>query len=296
MRITALTFIFLTLVVFQVGCTKKPETNTETNVEVGPVKESPFANITDPNAALAEGNRLLDDNQTELAIEAYKQAISLNADLAEAHFKLGIAYALIEAEMQQNGVDINAGTNTDGKKNSPVKTNSQKEFEKAVTAYKKLLAASPKDDTAQFNLGRAYNKLNLDDEAEDAFRAAVKLKPGDTEYQTELGAILIKLAKYHEALPVLKKALEIDAENSRAEKLLEDAEAGAKRIDYSSPDKGNRPANSNANMSSNSNSGSNSAVTNSGGKPTNGDTRPRKVEPGDKKPNGPGGKASDKRP
>ncbi|MBK9436836.1 MAG: tetratricopeptide repeat protein [Chloracidobacterium sp.] len=40
--------------------------------------------ITDPNAALAEGDQLLDNNRTEDAIEAYKQAVTLNPDFAEA--------------------------------------------------------------------------------------------------------------------------------------------------------------------------------------------------------------------
>ena len=65
--------------------------------------ESPFAGITDANAALAEGNRLLDENDTQMAIEAYKQAVLLDPDLAEAHFKLGISYALLEMQMEQSG-------------------------------------------------------------------------------------------------------------------------------------------------------------------------------------------------
>ena len=150
------------------GCSNKPA-NADANANAEAAKESPFANITDPNAALAEGNRLFDDNQTDLAIEAYKQAVKLDPDLAEAHFKLGVAYALIEAENHQAGVDDTPNAETDDKKSGPAKPNSQKEFEKAVTAYKKLLDADPKNDEAQFNLGRAYNKLNKDDDAEDAF-------------------------------------------------------------------------------------------------------------------------------
>ncbi len=290
----------LVSVVFQIGCTKKPAANidadVDANVAVEPVKESPFAAITDPAAALAEGNRLLDDNQTELAVDAYKRAIVLDANLAEAYFKLGIAYALIETEMQASGLDTSTNTNSDGKKGVPAKSNSQKAFEKAVTAYKKLLSSNAKDDIAQFNLGRAYNKLNLDDEAEDAFRAAVKLKPGDTEYQTELGGILVKLAKYHDAIPPLKKAMEIDPDNSRAEKLLEDAEAGAKRIDFAGTNTESKrsSSNSNSNTSSNSNSSSNSASgTNSSRKPANADSRPRTVENKDKKG---ASKPNDRRP
>ena len=101
-------------------------------------------------------------------------------------------------------------------------------------------------------MGRAYNKLNEDEDAARALKQAVKLSPEDTEYQTELGAILIKLAKYQEAIPPLKKALEIDAENSRAQELLDDAEAGRRRVDFAvkKPDEkkaSNTADNSNAN-------------------------------------------------
>lgn len=58
---------------------------------------------------------------------------------------------------------------------------------------------------------------------------AVKLKPDDGEYQTELGVILIKLAQYQEAAAALKKAVAIDSGNLQAESLLEKAEAGRRR-------------------------------------------------------------------
>lgn len=296
MRSIALFLFILCVTVAQSACSGKPAGNADAGNGAESAKESPFAYITDPNVALAEGNRLFDDNQTEMAIEAYKQAIHLDPDIAEAHFKLGIAYALIESEMQQSGIDANAEAGSDGKK-APGKPNSQKEFEKAVAAYKKLLDADPKNDVAQFNLGRAYNKLNKDDDAEDAFRAAVKLKPDDTEYQTELGAILIKLAKYHEAIPPLKKALELDPENSRAEKLQEDAEAGAKRIDFAQVDKdSNKKANANANVNANSAANSNSAAaTNTATKPRPLETKPKTEAPRDKRPEKPSTKPNDKR-
>ena len=245
--------------------------------------ESPFANITDANDALAEGNRLLDENQTEMAIEAYRQAVKLNPDLAEAHFQLGIAYSLLERQIEHSGQMTEP---SDGK----TKPNSQKAFEHAVVAYKKWIEENPNDDVAQFNLGRTYAKLNRDDEAEKAFKQAVKLKPDDTEYQTELGAVLIKLAKYHEAIDPLKKAIELDDQNVRAQDLLEDAEAGRQRLDYVAPKNtnvnsanSNSAANSNANISSNSNS-------NSVQKPPAANTKPKPEEPKEKKPNTPANK------
>lgn len=207
--------------------------------------------IADANVALAEGSRLFDNGETEKAIELLNRAVELNPDLAEAYFKLGVAYALIEArdasivESQVEQTPLPGETRPKAKK-----TNSEKAFEKAVQAYKKHVESNPNDDIAFFNMGRAYNKLNEDEDAARALRQAVKLKPDDTEYQTELGAILIKLAQYHEAIAPLRKAIDLDPENSRAIDLLEDAEAGRKRVDYTSV-KTQTNSNSNANTNSN---------------------------------------------
>ena len=222
--------------------------------------ENPFANITDANEALAKGKELLDADDTQNAILALQRAIELNPDLAEAHFQLGIAYGLVDLQTKQEG-DVLPGDSE-----NRIKTRAEKEFEKAAVAYKKYLDANPKDDAAWFNLGRTYAKLLKDDQAENAFHEAVKLKPDDADYQTEYGAILIRLAKYHEAVPVLKKALDLDPNNARAQDLLDDAQAGVKRLDYVSNsnvngNKANTNANANANANVTSNLSSNGNVS-----------------------------------
>ncbi len=63
-------------------------------------------------------------------------------------------------------------------------------------------------------------------------QTAVKLNPDDSDYQTELGEIYIKLAQYDEAIKALKKAIDIDENNLIAEDLLEQAQAGKKRVDF----------------------------------------------------------------
>ena len=214
--------------------------NTEINQADANVKteETPLPIFTDANEALAEGDKLFDVSDNEKAIEAYRQAVKLNPDLAEAYFKLGIAYSLFENEQKDAGVptEEEPTPTKKGKKDVQKLTASDKAFENAVKAYKKILAKNPKDEVAQFNLGRAYNKLNQDPDAQKALSQAVKLKPDDALYQTELGAILIKLAQYQEAVAALKKALAIDDSNLLAQELLEKAEAGRKRIDF-----GNKP-------------------------------------------------------
>lgn len=240
---------------------------------------APNAEFSDANVALAEGKRLMDENLTDQAIAALKRAVELNPDLAEAYFQLGVAYNLLEMQNKQSGVVTNTApaTNSSSKDASPKKTESEKAFEQAVKAYEKWIKANPKDDTAYYYLGRTYAKLMKDDEAEEAFQEAVSLKPDDTEYQTELGAILIKLAKYHEAIKPLKKAIELDQANGRAFDLLEDAEAGRRRVDYVGENKNSNTTAKNANANtSNANVSSNSNTSTSG--PSN-QKPPEKTEP-----------------
>ncbi len=246
------------------GCGSKPANSNVANASAEQVSQ--FANITDAAQALAEGNRLMDENDTLTAIEAYRRAIEIDPDLPEAHFKLGIAYSLVEMQMEQEG-RVSETVDAKGK------AGSEKQFEKAVESYKKWLDKNPDDDVAHYNLGRTYNKLHKDEEASKEFKQAVRLKPDDTEYQTELGSSLIRLAQYHEAIPPLKKAIELDPGNERAISMLEDAEAGRQRIDYVSNKSTNSNANtknSNANINANMASNSNTAVppSNTNSKPS----------------------------
>lgn len=265
--------VFVSLMSACSSCGRNAANSADANANVSAA--NPFANITDPQAALAEGNRLMDENQTELAIEAFRQAVTLDPDLAEGWFQLGIAYSLVEMQAARSGEYTEPESNSkEGRK----KTNSEKAFEKAVEAYKKFLKTNPNDDVAHFNLGRTYAKLNKDEDALDAFKEAVKLKPDDTEYQTELGAVLIKLVRYSEAIDPLKKAIALDETNSRAVDLLDDAEAGRQRLSYVAP-KNTNTANanmSNANMSTAANSNSNSNTVR---KPPDANTKPKKEEP-----------------
>ncbi len=217
------------------------ETN-RTNASVKAAK-TPVPTFTNADEALSEGKKLLDDLETEKAIDALSQAAKLNPDLAEAHFNLGIAYALVEKEEAEKAITQVEATPTPKatkktKKNAPPPRtkNSEKAFDNAVKAYKKILSKNPKDDVSYFNLGRAYNKLNEDDDALEALEEAVKLKSDDYEYQMELGAVLMKLAQYEDAAAALKKALTLDPNNLQAEDLLEKAEAGRKRVEF-----GNQP-------------------------------------------------------
>lgn len=228
-------------------------------VQVGDGSSIPYGiEYTDPAEALSHGTQLLDTGETEHAIEVLLQAVKLDLNLAEAWFKLGIAYSLVEADVVSDSETENTPTPEPGiKKPAEKKKNSEKAFESAVEAYKKLIDANSEDDVAHFYLGLTYNKLNEDEDAAKAIREAVKLKPDNVEYQIGLGTILMKLAKFAEAERAFKKAIELEPGNIEAEELLERAEAGRKRVEFNPPPKDDKTSSSN---SSNSNGNTNTAA------------------------------------
>ena len=211
--------------------------NINVNTNTAPAAAEPVPIFDNADTALAEGNKYFDAGETDKAIDAYKQAVQLNPEFAEAYFRLGVGYALLEKEAEADRLpgevtEEPTPKGTKGKKKEEEKTNAEKAFENAVKIYEKVTKKNSEDDVAFFYLGRSYGKLGEDDKAAKALRQAVKLNPENVEYQTELAESLINIAEYDEAVRALKKALELDENNLQAEDLLERAQAGQKRIEF----------------------------------------------------------------
>ena len=202
------------------------------------IEDEEVPKFEDAKEALDKGTEYFDKNRNEMAIDAFKQAVELDPDLAEAHFKLGVAYALEEAEEEAKVQPADEEEETEATKKKKKEKEKKKQsviaFENAVKAYKKFVSKNPKDAEAFYNLGRAYNKLGdkNDQDARKALEKAVKLDDENSVYRTELGEILNKLAKYEDAIRQLNKAIALDENNFRAEDLLEEAKAGKKRVDF----------------------------------------------------------------
>ncbi len=252
--------ILIIIAVWQIGCETEANSNKPNNLAAltnekvqnsnqqnlnansnTESKDEEVPTFDDAEKALEKGIEYLDKNKTKKAIEALKQSTKLDPDIPDAHFRLGIAFALEESEDEAKikPAEIDETPTPKKKPKKEKKRNSIKSFENAVKAYKKFIRKNPKDGEANFNLGRAYNKLGSekDKDARKALERAVRLDDKNSLYRTELAAVLIELAKYPDAIRQLKKAVEIDEDNVRAEDLLVKAKAGKKRTNFKKKEK-----------------------------------------------------------
>lgn len=180
--------------------------NANANAQTGGQGESDEA-LREAQSLIAKGKELYQNDQDEQAAQAFEQAARVRPDLAEAHLRLGMAYAALEK-----------------------KDEAEESYKKAIQLFKRQTESDPKDEAGFFYLGEAHSFLHHDEEAVRAYRQATRLKPDDEEAFYQLGRAEAKLANYDAAVAAFQKALDLDADDSRATEGLEDAREGVQRI------------------------------------------------------------------
>jgi len=118
------------------------------------------------------------------AIEAYKQAIRIDPDLADAYYNLGLAY------------------------------NELGFYKDAIEAYKQAIRINP-DDAPYYSLGRAYTLLGLYKDAIEAYKQAIRIDPGYVYSHLGLGLTYLLIGDKNSALNEYKilKNLDINKAN-----------------------------------------------------------------------------------
>jgi tetratricopeptide (TPR) repeat protein len=199
--------IFLALLLVLSGCKRNKTASQPESGNTPGASNGVASGAADARVYLDKGKELYRNDEDQQAVDAFLQAIKADPNLAEAHFRLGLAYeALNKAEEAENA------------------------YKKAVEAYKAHLDEDPKDAEAHYNLGQTYAALHLYSEAVREYRQATRLKEDDSDMYCDLGMALTRLAQYDEAAGAFSKSLEIDPNNYRAQDGLDDAREGVSRM------------------------------------------------------------------
>src|ERR1041385_5991235 len=124
------------LLVLATGCKRSGQQSTDNSAGAPQVSNNLPADRTRAKAQLDKGKELYRNDQDAEAVLALQDAVRLDPDLAEAHFRLALGYESL------------------GKREE-----AEAEYKKAVGAYKKYLADHSDDAEAHYALGQAYAGL-----------------------------------------------------------------------------------------------------------------------------------------
>jgi tetratricopeptide (TPR) repeat protein len=112
------------------------------------------------------------------AADAYRRAIEIDPEFAEAHANLGAVLARLG------------------------------EYEQAVAAYDRALSLNPKLNAARVNLGLAHYRAGALAAAVDTFQAAYAADSSLLQVRQLLGLVLVEMGKDEEAIPHLEASLQ----------------------------------------------------------------------------------------
>src|SRR5215212_6298246 len=195
------------LLVFASGCKRSGQQSTNNSAGTAEVSNHSAGDRTQAREQLEKGKEFYRNDQDDEAVQVFQEAVRLDPDLAEGHFRLGLGYESL------------------GKREE-----AEAEYKKAVEAYKKYFQEKRDDPEAHYALGQTYANLGQYSEAIREYKEATKLKEDDPDIYYDLGVAHTKLAQYDAAAAAFSKSLEIDPDYYRAQDGLDEAKEGIKRI------------------------------------------------------------------
>lgn len=177
----------------------------------------------DPNYAEAHANLGLTLNQQgklQEAIEQTRQALRIHPDLAEAQYNLGVALQaqgqLKQAiEAYKEAIRINPN-HAEANYNLGVALRNQGQTSEAIAAYREVIRIDPKSATAHINLGTNLADEGQLEEALAELRKGISLNPEDAEAYNNLGVVLYKQNNLAKAISMWEEAIRINPNYAEA--------------------------------------------------------------------------------
>ena len=153
------------------------------------------------------------------AVDAFKKAISIKPDYADAYNNLGNALKeqgkLKEAIEAYNKV-LSIKPDTEAYYNMGNALKEQDKLEEAIEAYTKEISLKPDNSRAYNNMGNALQEQGNLEEAIKAYNKALTIKPDYTEAYYNMGNVLHKQGKPDKAIEAYNKALSFNPDYTEA--------------------------------------------------------------------------------
>ena len=166
-------------------------------------------------------------NRFDIAITAFKNAISISPNFIDAHYNLGVAAKtnkdLKQAEISYKKVLALDPNHVDALNNLGTIYYEQKYYKRAINSFNAALAKNPTHLHANFNNASALRDSGQLKKAISAYEKLLELNPDFPRALTDLGEIFKTQGKMQKAMKLYKKALKIDPEYAEAYFLLGNA-------------------------------------------------------------------------
>jgi len=192
--------------------------------------------VTSENAVAHNnlGNALLDEGQTENAVNHFRAALRIDPENAGANNNMGNALVnlgRVDAAISYyiQSLQINPwGAETHN--NLAVALNKKERLEEAILHLREALLLKPEYADAYNNLGAVYRKKGQIQNAAKCYLTAIRLKPDFPQPYNNLGLLLRHEGKLNEAIDYFRQALSKNPEFRAAEENLNETWAAVKKF------------------------------------------------------------------
>lgn len=176
-----------------------------------------------PTAAILfniEGVCYANQQQFDIAISSYKQAIKIQPDYTEVHYNLGVAFNNAGTPNQaissyKRALEINPDY-PEAHYNLGVIYSSQRKFSTAIFHYRQAIKFKPNYIKACSNLGIALKDTGQLQASAESYRQVLKLQPDNPEALYNLANVLYDLGQIPAAIGYYNNALEINPDYAEA--------------------------------------------------------------------------------
>ncbi len=166
------------------------------------------------------GRALGESGRTKEALEAFRRAIQLRPEYADAHYALGVTLSRIGNYAEALNAYANAVRLMPRHLNSLLylgKTYTVLgRHDDAINTYLKLIELAPDYVEAYVLLGYSYQEKGMNHSAIKAYEDAIRINPDFVDAYLMLGGLYVKNGNYAEGLKLCKRAVEIQPEHAEA--------------------------------------------------------------------------------
>ena len=162
--------------------------------------------------------------QLDASVGAYKKALSIKPDYAEAYYNMGVILKhqgkLEEAIEACNKALVIKPDNAEAYNNMGIALQEQGKLEESIEAYNKALAIKPDYADAYYNMGGTLQEQRKLEDALEAYNKALAIKPDYAEAYNNMGVTLQNQGKPEAATEAYNKALAIKPDYAGAHRHL----------------------------------------------------------------------------